>query len=117
MTVLYNKKDLKQLRRNLRNNETKAGIILWKYLRRKQVKGVRFLRQYSVGQYILDFYSPKKKLSIEIDGGQHILKKIEKRDEKRTEYLKIKGIKVIRFWNSDVFENIDGVIDRIAKEL
>lgn len=117
MTLLYNQKRLKQLRRNLRKNKTKTEAILWNYLRRKQIKGIRFLRQYSVSNYILDFYCPQRKLALEIDGGQHTLDEVELKDQKRTVYLKSKGIKVLRFWNNEVFENIDGIIEKIGEEL
>jgi len=63
----------------------------------------------------VDFYCPKKKLVIEVDGGQHF--KQEEQDEKRSRFLESMGCRVIRFWNNEVFENMDGVVDRILEEL
>ena len=114
---VYNKPKWKNRRRSLRKNQTETETILWIYLCNRKLNDTKFFRQYSIGNYIIDFYCPKKKLAIEIDGGQHTLDKVEEHDKKRTEYLKTKEIRVIRFWNNEVFENIDGVIDRIVEEL
>jgi len=77
--------------------------------------GVTFRRQHAVGNYIPDFYSPKAKLVIELDGSQHL--KQEKYDDERTKYLESQGYKVIRFWNNDVMNNIEGVIIAINEAL
>ena len=114
MTILYNKTKNLEKRKSLRKNQTPQEIILWGHLRRNKF-GVKFKRQYSVGSYILDFYSPKNKLAIEIDGSQHIENK--EYDEERSKYLEVLGIKVIRFWNNEVNNNLDGVITKIISEL
>jgi len=75
----------------------------------------KFRRQHPIGNYVVDFYCPKKKLVIEVDGGQHF--KQEEQDEKRSRFLESMGCRVIRFWNNEVFENMDGVVDRILEEL
>jgi len=80
---------------------------LWARLRNDQL-GVTFRRQHAIGNYILDFCSPKVKLIIELDGSQHLEQ--EEYDQERTKYLESLGYKVIRFWNNDVVNNIDGVI-------
>jgi very-short-patch-repair endonuclease len=78
---------------------------------------VKFFRQYSVGVYIVDFYSPLLKLAIEIDGGQHAEKENKKYDEMRSAYLKGQGIEVMRFWNNEVMQNIEEVLYKIAERL
>jgi very-short-patch-repair endonuclease len=114
MTILYNKTRVLVKRKLLRKNQTVQESILWEYLRKNKL-GVKFKRQYSVGSYILDFYSPRNKLAIELDGSQHFDNKSY--DIERSKYLEIIGIKVIRFWNSEIDVNIGGVIKKITNEL
>jgi very-short-patch-repair endonuclease len=111
---LYNNMSLKPRRRMLRNDSTEAEKILWKRLQRSQL-GVKFRRQHSVGNYILDFYCPEKKLAIELDGLVHKLSK--SLDEYRTRTLTEHEIKVIRFWNKEVEEEIEKVIRMINTTL
>jgi len=110
MKHVYNSEDLKERRRSLRRLQTDAERKLWQVLRGKQMEGARFVRQYSVGSYILDFYCPALRLAIEVDGSQHIDNDY---DTKRTKYLKEKDITVIRFWNNDVLQNLNGVYEKI----
>ena len=91
----------------LRKELTPAERKLWSRIRNDQL-GVTFRRQHAVGTYIPDFCSPKAKLIIELDGSQHLEQR--EYDDKRTKYLESQGYKVIRFWNHDVTNNIDGVI-------
>ena len=77
--------------------------------------GVRFRRQHAIGTYITDFCAPRKKLIIELDGSQHLEQ--DEYDEVRTKYLESQGYKVIRFWNNDVMNNIEGVISSIVNKL
>ena len=112
MKHLYNNLKSKENRRKLRNNSTDAERILWNRLRNRQCNGLRFLRQYGVGNYILDFYCPSVRLCIEIDGGQHNGEQ-EKYDAVRTKYLERQNIKVFRFWNNDITDNIEGVYEKI----
>ena len=91
----------------LRKDPTTAERKLWSRIRDDQL-GVTFRRQYAVGNYIPDFCSPKAKLIIELDGSQHLEQ--EEYDDERTKYLESLGYTVIRFWNNDVMNNIDGVI-------
>ena len=91
----------------LRKESTPAERKLWSRIRDDQL-GVTFRRQHAVGNYILDFCCPKAKLIIELDGSQHLDQ--EEYDEERTKYLESEDYKVIRFWNNDVMNNIDGVI-------
>ena len=100
--------------RKLRNDPTDAEKRLWLYLRRDQL-GVRFRRQLSIGPYIVDFVCPSKKLIIELDGGQHANQSAE--DAKRTEFLEQQGYKVLRYWNNEVFQNIEAVLKSIKAAL
>jgi very-short-patch-repair endonuclease len=114
MKFLRNDPTLKQLRRELRRNQTEAEKILWAKLRNKQFFGMKFFRQYSIGSYILDFYCPAKKLAIELDGGQHNQSENKEYDADRSEYLKAHSIDVIRFWNHEVLIDVQGVLDELA---
>ena len=102
-----------QLARNLRSNPTDAEKLLWKHLRSKQIKNAKFRRQQPFGNYIVDFISFDKKLIIELDGGQH--SEIPVKDQERDNWLNGQGFKVLRFWNNDVFGNIEGVLDFIME--
>jgi very-short-patch-repair endonuclease len=86
-------------------------------LRNKQVDGIRFLRQYSVCNYILDFYCPKLRLGIELDGSQHNDEGGRSRDERRNMYLSSLDIKIVRFWNNDIWNNIEQVMEKIYQEI
>lgn len=112
----YNKK-LKQRARELRSRMTDAEVFLWSKLRRKQLYGVIFSRQKTIGNYIVDFYCPAAQLVIEIDGGQHYLEQAALRDAKRDTYLRGMGLTVLRFSNLDVLKCMDGVIGTIVKVL
>jgi very-short-patch-repair endonuclease len=99
--------------RNLRKNQTEMEIQLWRKLRRKQIKGIRFRRQVPIGPYIVDFFCPKLKMIIEVDGGRHASRRIA--DDKRTVWLEANGYSVLRFWNNEINENLDGVIEKITR--
>ena len=116
MITIHNQKDLKQRRRDLRNTATPQEIILWVRLLGSQC-GFKFRRQHSIGNYIVDFYCPEKKVAVEIDGSQHDHSKNAEYDLRRTEYLKSLGIKALRFWNNEVNTNIEGVMMRIEETL
>ncbi len=114
MTTIYNILKLKERRVVLRTNQTPQEILLWSMLRREKL-GFKFRRQHSIGGYIVDFYCPNKKLVIEIDGSQHFIN--QEYDKNRSKYFEGLGIKVIRFTNSEINTNIDGVILKIKTEL
>jgi very-short-patch-repair endonuclease len=103
--------------RELRQKQTDAESILWARLRNQRFEGVKFRRQHPIGNYIVDFASLDAKLIIEIDGGQHNESTMIKEDQQRTKWLETKGFDVVRFWNSDVFENINGVMEKIQESL
>ena len=98
----------------LRKDSTPAERKLWSYIRNDQL-GVTFRRQHAIGKYIPDFYSPKAKLIIELDGSQHLEQ--AEYDEERTKYLESLGYRVIRFWNKEVMNNIDGVMLAILQAI
>jgi len=103
--------------RKLRREESDAERNLWSRLRNQQINGVKFRRQETLGNYIVDFVSFEKKLIIEVDGGQHNELAIIKRDNIRTGWLESRGFKVIRFWDNDVLKNIDGILEVIQLAL
>ena len=78
---------------------------------------LKFFRQYSVGSYTLDFYCPERRLAIEVDGGQHADVYGQQHDVHRNSYLRELNIRVIRFWNNDVLQNIEGVGQKIKEEV
>ena len=110
---VVNTKELKAHRRKLRNNLTPAEAALWLQLKANKIDGTHWRRQFSVGKYILDFYCPSHKLCVELDGNIHFNIQSDVIDMERTEYLNSKGIKVIRFENKEVWENIDRVLSVI----
>jgi very-short-patch-repair endonuclease len=106
--------------RRLRRDATKAEKKLWYLLQRGQMAGQSFRRQHPLGKYIIDFYCSPLKLAIEVDGGQHNEQAHQAHDERRSQWLRGKGVTVLRFWNNDVLQNIEGVwdeIERIATKL
>ena len=118
MTYLYNDKQLKIKRRELRSNMPKPEQILWYYLRSKNLKGYKFRRQFSIGNFILDFFCPKLKLAIEIDGDSHFLNdKTINYDKKREEFLVNGKTTILRFTNDEVTNNIEAVVEKILAYL
>jgi len=106
--------NLNGLAKKLRKELTEAERKLWRHLRAKQIKGVKFRRQQLIGNYIADFYCAEKKLVIELDGGQHAE---SKKDKGRDTFIENKGIRVARIWNSEVMTNIEGVMEYIKESL
>ncbi len=103
--------------RILRKNMTKQEQKLWNILRNKKFYGFKFKRQVPIGNYIVDFVCELQNLIIEIDGGQHNEPCNIKHDIERTEFLNSKGYKIIRFWNNEIEENIEGVCKIIYQNL
>ncbi len=101
----------KRLRRTL----TEMEKILWYHLRAKRFSGYKFRRQYPVGQYIADFASIQCHLIIELDGSQHAWRSDD--DKRRDKFLRGEGFRVLRFWNNEVHENLEGVLQTIHKAL
>ncbi len=103
----------KNTARTLRKNMTDAERKLWQHLRRDQVQGFRFYRQRRIGNYIVDFYCPKLKLVIEVDGDQHCNSKGVESDKNRSDYLREQNLIVYRINNVDIYNNIDGVMQSV----
>ena len=112
----YNKR-LQKYSRELRKNMTDAEKLLWSKIRRKQLKGYQFYRQKIIGNYIVDFYCPKANLIIELDGGQHYSDEGIKNDRNRDVYLVSFGLRVLRFSDREVFENLKGIMETIWDNL
>jgi len=106
---------LYQYGRELRQSSTKAETILWEYLRNRKLEGLKFGRQHPIDKFVADFYCHEKKLVVELDGAVHDDKMNAQYDEARTYELKGSGIKVIRFRNSEVENNISFVLNEIGK--
>ena len=104
-----------QYGRELRQSSTKAEKILWEYLRNRKLDGLKFRRQHPLDKYIADFYCHEKKMAIELDGAVHSDNMSKDYDRARTFELAGSGIKVIRFWNSEVENNIENVLVAIRK--
>jgi very-short-patch-repair endonuclease len=111
---IHNLKYLGDARKDLRRNFTTEEDLLWDKLRNNKL-GCRFRRQHSIGNFVADFFCPSKRLIIELDGNQHLENK--EYDKERTEYFESLGIKVIRFWNSEVRDAVDKVVKQVGKEL
>lgn len=106
---------LKDRRRKLRNNLTTAEATLWRYLKGSQLEGRKFRRQHSFGKFIMDFYCPAEKLAIELDGGYHFTEEQQAYDEGRTRYLNEHGIRVVRFKNHEVLEDVERVLEEVRR--
>ena len=104
-----------QKARQLRKKPTSAETLLWKHIRAHRLANIGFRRQHAIGPYIVDFRAPRLKLIIEADGGQHAEEK--EYDKTRTEYLANHGYSVMRFWNNEILENLDGVLEAILKRI
>ena len=103
--------------RYLRNNMTPQERKLWQILRKRSIYNYKFRRQYPIGNYIVDFICHEKNLIIEVDGGQHNTVSEKYYDTERTKFLESKGFKVLRFWNNDIDNNIEGVYQLIIRFL
>ena len=101
--------------KQLHCNMTSAEVKLWARLRAHRLEGIHFRNQHAVGNYVVDFCAPRKKLIIELDGSQHMEQ--EEYDKERTEYLESKGYTILRFWNNDVMRDIDCVICAIIQAM
>jgi very-short-patch-repair endonuclease len=101
--------------RLLRKNSTDAERIIWSHLRNKRMMGVKFRREQPFGRYIVDFISFSNKLVIEIDGGQHARQK--EKDKVRDRFIRQAGFRILRFWNNEVLQNREAVLEVIRRAL
>lgn len=112
-----NSLELKPFRRRLRNGATPAEQHVWQYLRQRRLGGWKFVRQYSIGPYVLDFFCPRANLAIELDGGHHARPDQRLYDAGRSARLALDGVTVLRFWNSEALEQTEAVLDKILLQL
>ena len=115
--MLRYKSNLKPISRQLRLEMTKCERLLWSRLRRKQLHEVPFYRQKPIGSYIVDFYAPAARLVVEVDGPQHQDATRAQNDAHRDESLKSQGLRVIRFTNLQVLNDLDSVVLVVAEAL
>src|SRR5262249_26219551 len=114
MTEYFNRPENKDVRRRLRNDMPSSEVLLWSKLRSRQLLGRKFRRQYSVGPYCINFYCPEIRLAIELDGDSHFTDEAKRYDRERQAWIESFGIRFLRFTNTDVSENLDGVLHVIA---
>jgi len=107
-------KGLTGVARRLRKYSTDTEQHLWNHIRDRQIEGSKFRRQQPLGRYVVDFVNLEKKVVIELDGGQHVL---DVRDNRRDEWIRAEGYKVLRFWDNQVFCNLEGVLENIRNAL
>ena len=112
---IHNERNQKTLCQTLRNNATSAEAILWRALKGKQVDGLKFRRQFGIGPYVIDFHCPEIRLGIELDGGVHKTSYTHEYDEMRNRFLAENGIRVLRFDNEVVYNNVEGIIEAIKE--
>jgi very-short-patch-repair endonuclease len=103
--------------RQLRKKETWAEKLVWKWLRDRRFAAYKFRRQHPLGVYYLDFFCEESRLNIELDGGQHGFPEQQKHDAEREKFLQSRGIKTLRFWNSRLRRDAQGIRDTIFNEL
>lgn len=114
MVLIHNNTEVKKLRyyaRRQRQDATDVERILWGHLRAHRLNGLKFKRQVPVGNYIVDFLCYQKKVIVELDGGQHLEQ--ARYDQKRTLFLERSGFQIIRFWNHDVWQHLETVLNKI----
>lgn len=116
-TRIHNRSTLKDRRKALRNEATPAERVLWAKLQSSQLGGCKFRRQHSVGPYILDFFCPTAQLAVELDGESHLTADAMVYDRERTAYLNGLNIRVLRFLNTEVYDELDAVCARIFAEV
>ena len=117
MTKIYNRSCEKSKRKILRTNMPKAEVILWSKLKSKGLDGYKFRRQYSVGKFVVDFYCPRLKLAIEVDGDSHFREESEVHDKERQNFVESFGISFLRFTNREIYKNLNEVLAEIEKRM
>lgn len=115
MPRLHNIQDYNDLRKNLRNKLTKPEVVLWYYLKDRGLAGYKFRRQHGIGRYIVDFYCPRLRLAIELDGRQHYEQETVEYDKERDAFIQSLGIMVVRIPNSELLGNKHGVLEYLEK--
>jgi len=117
MNEFFNRESETDRRRQLRGSMPEAEVILWSRLKGRQLLGCKFRRQYSVGSFVIDFFSVEIKLSIELDGDSHFQPGAAEYDREREQFIQSFGIKIVRILNTEVYDNLDGVLEMIGREV
>ena len=117
MNEFFNRESETDKRRQLRGSMPEAEVILWSRLKGRQLLGCKFRRQYSVGSFVIDFFSVEIKLGIELDGNSHFQLGAPEYDRKRQQFIESFGIRIVRILNTEVYENLDGVLEMIGREV
>ena len=115
--LIHNVSGFNDRRKQLRENLTSAEALLWLNLKGRRLNGKKFRRQHSIGPYIVDFFCPECRLAIELDGAAHLTDNGNEADTRRSEFLKRFNVRVIRFENRAVFEDLEGVLEDIRRSL
>jgi cyclase len=116
MAHIFNRREDKELRRTLRKEQTETEEMLWQELRGSRL-GIKFRRQFGVGAYVVDFYAPKARLVVEIDGSIHELEEIRQKDIERQRDIEGLGLRFIRFTNDEITGNMGAVLRTIRASL
>jgi len=117
MTKHFNKPSEKEKRRKLRQYQTRAEELVWRFLRSRQLLGFKFKRQYSIDHFVIDFYCPELKLALELDGGTHTDPKQKEYDKKREKYLEKYNLTFIRIKDEELFGNPNKAFAKIENSL
>ena len=115
--LIHNVSGSNERRKELRESLTAAEALLWMNLKGRKLDGKKFRRQHSIGPYIVDFFCPECRLAIELDGAAHMTDGGSEADDRRTEFLQRFNVRVIRFENKAVFEDLEGVLEDIRRNL
>src|SRR3989344_7574936 len=115
MTDIFNNAERKELRQTLRRQAPDAEIIMWSRLQHSQLGGHKFRRQASIDRYVVDFYCPRLRLVVEVDGDSHFTDEGEEYDQVRTEFLEALGLHILRFTNEEVYKNLPEVLGKILR--
>lgn len=113
--MLEDNRKLRQFAKQMRREPTPTENKAWQILRNRRLSGFKFRRQHPFGKYILDCYCPAAKVVVELDGDSHATPEGQAIDVERTRYLEVRGVLVLRFWNSEVAEERDAIVERIAE--
>lgn len=114
VAIMADEQDTK-IARKLRQQQTPQEVKVWARLRDRKFLGYKFRRQVPLGSYVVDFYCAEKKLVLEIDGGHHMQQQTQ--DQQRENFLRSQGYQILRFWNSEIEQNLEGVFERILQVL
>ena len=117
MNEIFNREDEKNKRRELRRSMPDAEVMLWSRLKGRQLLGCKFRRQYSVGSFVLDFFSAEIKLGIKLDGHSHFQSGAHEYHQKRQQFIESFRIKVVRILNTEIYQNLEGVLEMIGREV